>query len=182
MAASVSASAFVQLASQGTKIVQISFESRTGREKTLVVEQLPSGLYRMPLATRINLCDIHGDMKGKTYPTIESFLDDAADGWRSWRECTPLPELTNSEETAIIKAALCRANIRPKRVRHYRGPLIITMDRLEKYEGEFLQIEILAWEALDAAPNARNCCTGIHVFSQFHGKLAASYERFRRCK
>ena len=94
----------------------------------------------------------------------------------------PHPTPSNSEETAIIKAALCRANIRPKRVRHYRGPLIITMDRLEKYEGEFLQIEILAWEALDAAPNARNCCTGIHVFSQFHGKLAASYERFRRCK
>jgi len=44
------------------------------------------------------------------------------------------------------------------------------------------QIENLAWQAMDAAPNARNLCSGIHVFSQFHGKLAAGYERFRRCK
>ena len=177
-----STSAIVQLASQGKKIVQISFESRTGRENTLVVEQLPSELYRMPLATMINLWDIYGHMKGKTYPTIEAFLNDAAEGWKTWRECTSLPALTNSEETALIKAALQRADIHPKRVRHYRGPVIITMDRPERYEGEFLQIETLAWEALDAAPNARNCCTGIHVFSQFHGKLAAGYERFRRCK
>jgi hypothetical protein len=117
-----SASAIVQLMPQGTKIVRISFESRTGRENI------------------------------------------------------------NSEETAIIKAALNRANIHPKRVRHYCGPVIITMDRPEKFEGEFLQIETLAWEALDAAPNASNLCSGIHVFSQFHGKLAAGYERFRRCK
>ena len=120
-------------------------------------------------------------MQGKTYPAIDSLLDDA-EGWKSWREYTPLPALTNSEETAIIKAALSRADIHPKRIRHYRGPVIITMDRPEKYEGEFLQIETLAWEALDAAPNARNLCSGIHVFSQFHGKLAAGYERFRRCK
>ena len=146
------------------------------------MEQLPCSSYRMPLATMINFWDIYSHMQGKTYPTIGSLLDDAAEGWKSWREYTPLPALTNSEETTIIKAALHRAGIHPKRVRHYRGPVIITMDRPEKYEGEFLQIEILAWEALDAAPNARNLCSGIHVFSQFHGKLAAGYERFRRCK
>ena len=177
-----SASAIVRLAPQRTRIMQISFVSRTDRENTISVEKLPGAGYRMPLATPINLWDIYSHMQGKTYPTIESFLDDAAEGWKSWREYTPLPALTNSEETAIIKAALCRADIHPKRVRHYRGPVIITMDRPEKYEGEFLQIETLAWEALDAAPNARNLCSGIHVFSQFHGKLAVGYERFRRCK
>ena len=177
-----SASTIVQLATQGTKIVQISFVSSTGRENKISVEQLPGADYRMPLATLINLWDIYGHMKGKTYPTIEAFLDDAAEGWKTWQEYTPLPALTNSEEIAIIKAALCRADIHPKRVRHYRGPVIITMDRPEKYEGEFLQIETLAWNALDAAPDARNLCNGIHVFSQFHGKLAAGYERFRRYK
>jgi len=182
MAASVSASTFVQLAPQDTRIVQISFESRTGRENTLDVEQLPSASYQIPLATLIKFRDIYGHMKGKTYPTIEAFLDDAADGWKRWQEHTSLPAFTNSEETAIIKAALSRADIHPKRIRCYRCSVIITMDRPEKYEGEFLQIEILAWEALDAAPHVRNLCSGIHVFSQFHGKLAASYERFRRCK
>jgi len=177
-----STSTIVQLASQGTKIMQISFESRTGRENTLDVEQLPSASYQIPLATLIKFRDIYGHMKGKTYPTIEAFLDDAADGWKRWQEHTSLPAFTNSEETAIIKAALHRTDIHPKRVRHYRGPIIIIMDRPENYEGEFLQIETLAWEALDAAPDARNRCTGIHVFSQFHGKLAAGYERFRRCK
>ena len=165
--------ASIQLAPQGMKIVRISFVSRTGVENTLAVEQFPGAGYRMPLAALINLWDIYGHMQGKTYPTIESLLDDAAVGWKSWRKYTPLPALTNSEETAIIKAALSRADIHPKRIRHYRGPVIITMDRPEKYEGEFLQIETLAWEALDAAPNARNLCSGIHVFSQFHGKLAA---------
>jgi len=177
-----SASTIVQLDHQGTKIMPISFVSRTGRESTISAEQLPSGLYRMPLAAMIDLGDIYGHMKGKTYLTIEAFLDDAAEGWKSWRECTSLPALTNSEETAIICAALNRADIHPKRVRHYRGPVIITIDRPERYEGEFLQIETLAWEALDAAPNASNLCSGIHVFSQFHGKLAAGYERYRRCK
>ena len=177
-----STSAMVQLAPEGTKVMQISFISRMGKENTLVVEQIPGAGYRMPLATLINLWDVYGHMKSKTYPTIESLLDDAAKGWKSWREYAPLQALTNSEETAIIKAALHRADIHPKRVRHYRGLVIITMDRPEKYEGEFLQIETLAWEALDAAPNARNLCSGIHVFSQFHGKLAAGYERFRRCK
>ena len=176
-----SASQIVQLAPQGSKIVRISFVSRTGRENIVSVEHLPGAGYRMPLAAMINFWDIYGHMKGKTYPTIESLLDDAAQGWRTRRE-SPLPALTNSEETSIIKAALHAADIHPKRIRHYRGPVIITMDRPEKYEGEFLQIETLAWEALDAAPNARNLCSGIHVFSQFHGKLAAGYERFRRCK
>jgi len=182
MAASASASTIVRLAHQGTKIMRISFVSRTGRENIFFVEQLPGAGYRMPVATMINLWDIYGHMKGETYPTIEAFLDDAAPGWKTWRECTRLPDLTNSEETSIIKAALNRADIHPKRVRHYRGPVIITMDRPEKYEGEFLQIETLAWQSLDAAPNARNLCSGIHVFSQFHRKLAAGYERFRRCK
>jgi len=178
----MAASTIVQLAPQGTKIVQISFVSQLGRENTISVEHIPVAGYRMPLATMINLWDVYGHMKSKTYPTIESLLDDAAKGWKSWREHIPLPALTNSEETAIIKAALHCANIHPKRIRHYRGPVIITMDRPEKYEGEFLQIEILAWDALDAAPNARNLCSSIHVFSQFHGKLAAGYERYRRCK
>jgi len=182
MAASASASTIVQLAPQGTKIMRISFVSRTGRENTVFVEQLPGAGYRMPVATMINLWDIYGHMKDEIYPTIEAFLDDAAPGWKTWRKYTPLRALTDSEETAIIKAALHRADIHPKRVRHYRGPVIITLDRPEKYEGEFLQIETLAWEALDAAPNARNLCSGIHVFSQFHGKLAAGYERYRRCK
>ena len=177
-----SASTMVQLTPQGTKIMQISFISRMGRKNTLVAEHFPDAGYRMPLATMINLWDIYGHMKGKTYPTIEAFLDDAAEGWKTWRECVPLPALTKSDEIAIIKAALHRADIHPKRVRHYRGPVVITMDRPEKYEGEFLQIEILAWEALDAVPNARKLCSSIHVFSQFHGKLAAGYERFRRCK
>jgi len=174
--------AAIQLASQGTKIIQISFVSRTGREDILTVEQLLGAGYRMPPATRINLWDIYGHMKGKTYPTIDAFLDNAAQGWKTWRESTPLPALTNSEETTIIKATLHRADIHPKRIRHYRGPVIITMDRPEKYEGEFLHIETLAWNALDADPNARYLCSGIHVFSQFHGKLAAGYQRFRRCK
>ena len=178
----MAASTIVQLAPHGTKIIRISFMSRTGRENTIAVEQLPGAGFRMPLATMINLWDIYGQMKSKTYPTIDAFLDDAAEGWKNWRECTPLPDLTNSEETAIIKAVLCHADIHPKRDRHYHGPVIITMDRPEKYESEILQIETLAWEALDAAPNARNLCSGIHVFSQFHGKLAAGYERFRRCK
>jgi len=163
--------------------VRVSFVSRTGKKNILAVEQLPGTAgYRMPHANMINPWDIYGYMKGKTYPTIEALLDDAAQGWKSWREYTPQPALTNSEENAIIKAALCRAGFQPKRVRHYRGPVIITMDRPEKYEGEFQEIETLAWQALDAAPNARNLCSGIHVFSQFHGKLAAGYERFRRCK
>ena len=178
----MAASTIVQLAPQGTKIVRISFVSRTGRENTISLEQLPGTDYRMPLATMINLWDIYGHMKGRTYPTIEAFLDDATEGWKSWQEYTPHPAPSNSEETAIIKAALHRADIHPKRIRHYRGPVIITMDRPEKYEGEFLQIKTLAWNALDAAPDARNLCSGIHVFSQFHGKLAAGYERFRRCK
>jgi len=177
-----SASTFIQLAPQGTKIVRISFVSPPGKDNMISVEQIPGAGYRMPPATMINLWDIYGHMKGKTYPTIDAFLDDAAQGWRTWREYAPLQALTNSKETAIIKAALNRADIHPKRVRHYRGPVIITMDRPEKYEGEFLQIETLAWEALDAAPDARNLCSGIHVFSQFHGKLAAGYERFRRRK
>jgi len=94
-------------------------------------DQLPGAGYRMPLATMINLWDIYGHMKGKTYPTIESLLDDAAEGWKSWREDTPLSALTNAEETAIIKAVLARADIHPKRVRHYLGPLIIEMVKKE---------------------------------------------------
>jgi len=121
-------------------------------------------------------------MSEKILVQIDAPVTQSTEGRKIWREYTPLPALTNSEETAIIKAAIFRAGFQPKRIRHYRGPVIITMDRPEKYEGEFLQIEILAWEALDAAPNARNLCSGIHVFSQFHGKLAAGYERFRRCK
>ena len=121
-------------------------------------------------------------MSGKVLVQIEAPVTQSTEDWKIWREYTPLPALTNSEESTIIRAALCRADIHPKRIRHYRGSVIITMDRPEKYEGEFLQIETLAWEALDAAPNARNLCSDIHVFSQFHGKLAAGYERFRRCK
>jgi len=172
----------VRLTPQGTKIDRISFVNRMERENTLANERLTGAGYRMPLATLANLWATYGRMKGKTYPTIDAFLNDTAEGWKRWRECTPQPALTNSDETAIIKAALHRAGLQPKRVRHYRGPVIITMDRPEKYAGEFLQIETLAWEALDAAPNARNLCSGIHVFSQFHGKLAAGYERFRRRK
>jgi len=171
-----SASTIIQFAPEGTKIVQISFVSLTGRENTIAVELLPGAGYR------ISPCDHDQSLghlqphEGQDLPAIEAFLDDAAEGWKTWREHTPLPALTNSEETAINRSALSRADIHPKRVRHYRGTVIITMDRSERYEGEFLQIETLAWEALDAAPNARNLCRGIHVFSQFHGKLAADYE------
>jgi len=121
-------------------------------------------------------------MSGKALVQIEAPVTQSTEDWKIWREYTPLPALTNSEESVIIKAALSRAGFRPKRFPHYRGPVIITMDRPEKYEGQFLQIETLAWAALDAVPNARNLCRGIHVFSQFRGKLAAGYERFRRCK
>jgi len=91
-------------------------------------------------------------MQGKTYPAIESFLEDAAEGWKTWRESTPLPALTNSEETAIIKAALHRADIHPKRIRHYRGPVIITMDRPEKYEGEFCRSKLWPGKLLMQPP------------------------------
>ena len=165
--------ASIQLAPLGTKIVRVSFISRMGIENILAVEQLPSAGYRIPLATMINLWDIYGHMQGKTYSTIDSLLDDAAEGWKTWREYAPLPALTNSEETAIIKAALCRAGFQPKRIRHYRGPVIITMDRPEKYEGEFLQIETLAWEALDAAPNAATSAAA----SMFSASSTASSPR-----
>jgi hypothetical protein len=68
---------------QGTEIVRISFVSRTGRENKISVVQLPGAGYRMPLATMVNLWDIYGHMKGRTYPTIEAFLDDAAEGWKT---------------------------------------------------------------------------------------------------
>ena len=121
-------------------------------------------------------------MKGRIYSNVDALLDDAAQGWKSWRDYNPLPALTNREETAIIKAALHQAGFRPKSVRHYLGPVIIVMGRPEAYEGEFLQIETLAWNALETPPDGRNLCSGIHVFSQFRGKLAAGYGRFRRCK
>jgi len=175
--------ASIQLAPQGTKIVRISFISRTGIENTIAVEQLPGPAgYRMPLATMINFWDIYSHMKGKTYCTIEALLDDAHPGWQSWQEEVQFPIMTNAQETAVIKAALKGAGIRPKSVRHYLGPIIIVMGRPEAYEGEFLQIETLALEALDRVPDVKNCCSGIHVFSEFHGKLAAGYERFRRYK
>jgi hypothetical protein len=171
-----------RLAPQGTQIRKIAFVSRTDRENTISVEQLPTGLFRMPLATMINLWDIYGHMARRTYPTIEAFLDDAAEGWKTWREYTPLPALTNEQETAIVKQALQQAGIRPKSVRHHFGPVIIIMGRSEAHEGEFLQIEMLAWEALDGVRTARNCCSGIHVVDSWRGKLAAGYDRFRRCK
>ncbi len=121
-------------------------------------------------------------MRGKTYPTVEAFLDDAAEGWKSWREYTPLPALTNAQETAIIKSALQQAGIRPMSICHYLAPVIIIMGRSEAHEGEFLQIEMLAWKALDSVRDARNCCAGIHVVEAWRGKLAAGYERFRRYK
>jgi hypothetical protein len=42
-------------------------------------------------------------MKGRIYLTVNALLDDVAQGWKSWREYTPLPALTNREETAIIR-------------------------------------------------------------------------------
>ncbi|VVB68685.1 Uncharacterised protein [uncultured archaeon] len=56
------------------------------------------------------------------------------------------------------------------------------MGRPEACEGEFLQIRDMALLALDSAPGFRNGCSGVHVFSEFHGKLAAGYERYRRIK
>ena len=158
---------------------QIAYISPSDIERHLSVEQIPGG-YQLPFATIFNLFRIYGHMKDRIYPTVDALLDDAAPGWKSRREFAPLPALTNREETAIIRAALLQAGIRAKSIRHYLGPVIIVMGRPEAYEGEFLQIETLAWNALDAIPDARNLCMGIHVFSQFHGKLAAGYERFRR--
>jgi hypothetical protein len=171
--------AATQTAPHIRQIKQIAFITRADIERHLSIEQIPGG-YQLPFATIFNLFRIYGHMKGRIYPTVDALLNDAAQGWESWREYIPLPAMTNREETAIIKTALLRAGIRTKSVRHYLGPVIIVMGRPEAYEGEFLQIQNLAWKALDAAPNARNLCRGIHVFSQFRGKLVAGYERFRR--
>lgn len=163
------------------QLKQIAYTSRAGTERTLSVEQIPGG-YQLPFATLFNQWLLYGHMKGRIYPTVDALLDDAAQGWKTWREHIPLPALTNRQETALIRDALSRAGFQPESIRHYLGPVIIEMGRPEAYVGEFRRINGLAWDALDAAPGARNLCMGVHVFSRFRGKRAAGYERFRRYK
>jgi len=161
------------------QLIQIAYTSRPGNEKTPSIEQIPGG-YQLPFATLFNQWQLYGHMRGRIYPTVDILLDDAAQGWKTWREHNLLPALTNRQETDLIRAALHQAGIRPQSVRHYFGPVIIEMGRPEEYVGEFRCINGLAWDALDSAPGARNLCMGIHVFSRFHGKRAAGYEHFRR--
>ena len=161
------------------QLKHIAYTSRAGTEKTLTIEQIPGG-YQLPFATLVNQWQLYGHMRGRIYPTVDALLDDAAQGWKTWREHTALPVLTNRQETDLIRTALHQAGIRPQSVRHYLGPVIIVMGRPEEYVGEFRRINGLAWDALDSAPGARNLCAGIHVFSRFQGKRAAGYDHFRR--
>jgi hypothetical protein len=174
--------AAIQLAPEGTKIVRLAVRTLGGTEAHIAVEQLPTSAYRMPLATLINQWTAFGHMSHKTYAMVEQLLEDAFPGYQSWQEVTEKRTLSNAEETAIIRTALSAAGIRPKSIRHHFGPVIIIMGRSEAHEGEFLQIEMLAWEALESVHDARNCCAGIHVVETWRGKLAAGYERFRRYK
>lgn len=52
---------------------------------------------------------IFGHMGGRIYLTVDAFL--AAQGWKTWREHTPLMVLNNHGETAIVRAALLQAGI-----------------------------------------------------------------------
>ena len=163
------------------QLKQIAYTTRAGNEKTLPVEQIPGG-YQLPFAALFNQWQLYGHMRGRIYPTVDALLDDAAQGWMTWREHTHTtqPVLTNRQETDLIRVALHQAGIRPQSVRHYLGPVIIVMGRPEEYVGEFRRINGLAWDALDSAPGARNLCVGIHVFSRFRGKRVAGYDHFRR--
>jgi hypothetical protein len=127
--------ASIQLSPTGAKIMKITVVSRTGMKNRLAVEQIPCAGYRMPLAMLINLWQFYSHMQGKTYPTVEAFLDDAHPGWQSWQEDVLLPIMTNAQETAVVKAALKNAGIRPKSIRHYLGPVVIVMGREEACEG-----------------------------------------------
>ena len=173
--------ASIQSAPPIGQLKKIAYTSRAGSERILSIEQIPGG-YQIPFAILFNQWQAFGHMKGRIYSTVDALLDDAAQGWMTWRKHTSLPALTNHQETTIIRAALLRAGIRPKSIRHYLGQVIIVLGRPEEYMGEFRQIHSLAWNALEAAPNARNLCMGIHVFHQFRGKRAAGYERYRRYK
>ncbi len=173
--------AAIQTAPRGGQIRHLEITMSDGDTRHMAVEQIPTG-YRLDLATIVNMWRLYRHMQGKVYPIIEAFLDDACPGWLSWREQVLLPIMTNAQETAIIKAALKNAGIRPKSVRHYLGPVIIEMGREEAFEDEFLQIRDMALQALDSAPGVSNGCTGVHVFNEFRGKLAAGFERFRRYK
>ncbi len=173
--------AAVDAAPQGGQIRHLEITMLDGNIRHMAVEQIPGG-HRLPFATLFNQWALYRHMQGRTYPTVEAFLDDAHPGWQSWQEVVQLPIMTNARETAIVKATLKNAGIRPKSVRHYLGPVIIVMGRSEACEGEFLQIRDMALQALDSVPDVNNCCSGVHVFSEFHGKLAAGYERFRRYK
>lgn len=174
--------ASIQQAAQGSQLVKITVRTRTGSELPLSLELIPGQGYRMPPALLISYWDFYSHMAHKFYPTIEAFLDDAAEGWKSWQHRQENRVLTNAEETAIVKVTLHAAGICPASIRHYRGPMIITMGRPAVHEDEFLQIEEMAWQALDSVRDARNCCSGIHVVSAWSGKLKAGYERFRRIK
>jgi len=173
--------AAVQTAPQGGQILHLEVVIGPGQTDRIPAERIEGG-YRMHLTILINQWQIYRHMQGKVYPTVEAFLDDAHPGWQSWQEDVLLPIMTNAQETAAIKEALRDAGIRPKSVRHYLSPVIIEMGREEACEGEFLQIRDMALQALDSVPDVKNCCSGVHVFSEFHGKLAAGYERFRRYK
>lgn len=166
---------------EAKKILYVSYVDQRGINSRLAIEQIPGG-YQMPFATVFNFWQRYGHMQGRVYATVEALLDDAAPGWQSWQEYHPLPILTKAQETTLIRAALKGAGLQAKGVRHYLGPVIIEMGRQEAHEGEFLQIEELAWQALETAEGFANGCRGIHVVESWHGKQRAGYERFRRYK
>jgi hypothetical protein len=140
-----------------------------GHTRHMAVEQLPDG-YRLDLATLVNMWMLYSHMQGKTYPTVEAFLDDAHPGWQRWREEVRLPIMTNAQETAVVKAALKNAGIRPKSVSHYLGPVIIEMRREDACEGEFLQI-LRPHPAGDRGYDRyKDSLHGHFVFLEFHGK------------
>ena len=147
-------------APQGGQIRHLEITIQGGDSQHMAVEQIPAG-YRLPFAILFNLWAFYSHMQGRTYLTVEAFLDDAHPGWQSWQEEVRLPIMTNAQETAVIKAALQAASIRPTSVRHYLDPVIIVMGRPEACEGEFLQIRDMALQALEDAIGVRILCRGI---------------------
>ena len=161
--------AAIQTVSQVGQIRHLEITMPNGDTRHMSVEQTPGG-YRLPFATLVNMWNLYSHMQGRTYLTVEAFLDDAHPGWQSWREEVRLPVMTNAQETAVVKAALRGAGIRPKSVRHYLGPVIIEMGREEACEGEFLQIRDVALQAIEDAIDARNLCMGISYSWNFMEK------------
>jgi hypothetical protein len=102
--------AAVQTAPQVGQIRHLEITMPNGDTRHMSVEQTPGG-YRLPFATLVNMWNLYSHMQGRTYLTVEAFLDDVHPGWQSWREDVPLPIMTNAQETAVVKAALKNAGI-----------------------------------------------------------------------